>query len=229
MIQPKILGRGRVHWFLGFACLGLLGGRRGIKKNTDGAASPVTQLHTFAYDCNDGTIVTHLGPEDDAITVFLPGETVRLPHVPTASGAKYSDGTVTLWTKGNEVLLEVVGEDPVNCLENRRRSWIEDAKLRGNDYWAAGNEPGWTLEIGPERTVLKTNYGQDRYEFETPQPAVDGEARRTAYRTSVEGVEIAIEISGTPCQDSMSGESFETAVTVQLGDQKLRGCGQALH
>ena len=230
MNHRKILSSGSLCRFFCFAILGLLCACGSRDEGSGDASSPAPQLHTFAYDCDDGSyIVTHMGPEDDAITIFLPGETIRLPHIQSGSGAKYSDGKITFWTKGKEALLEIEGADPLKCLENRRRSWIEDAKLRGNDYWAAGNEPGWTLEIGPEQTVLKTNYGQDRYEFKTPEPAVDGEARHTTYRAYVDGMAIVIEISGVPCQDSMSGEAFETSVSVQLGGQELLGCGQALH
>jgi membrane-bound inhibitor of C-type lysozyme/uncharacterized membrane protein len=184
----------------------------------------------FAYQCEDGRyVVAHYRDPTDEIWLFLPGETVRLPHVPEASGAKYSDGATTFWSKDREATLEEGDGGPVGCVEDRRRSIIEDAKLRGMDYWATGNEPGWTLEIGPETTVLVTNYGQDRYELPTPEPAVDPENRRTTYTGRADGREIVIRISGESCSDSMSGESFESTVVVLLGDHVLMGCGTALH
>jgi uncharacterized membrane protein len=35
-------------------------------------------------------------------------------------------------------------------------------------------------------------------------------------------------IEGKPCSDTMSGEKFETTVTVTTGEKTLKGCGRAL-
>ncbi|HEY2387428.1 MAG TPA: MliC family protein [Candidatus Binatia bacterium] len=56
----------------------------------------------------------------EVVAVFLPGdpgsarveskgETWTLPHVPSGSGAKYSNGAVTFWTKGKEALFDAPG------------------------------------------------------------------------------------------------------------------------
>lgn len=177
---------------------------------------------TLAYDCEDGSyVVAQFRQATDDVWLFLPSETVLLPHVPAASGARYSDGTFTIWSKGSEALVGSESGESVRCVENRRRSIIEGAKLR--------NEPGWTLEIGSETTVFVTNYGQDRYEFPTPEPLIDQEDRRATYRGSAGGHAVVITIIGQPCSDDMSGESFETTLEVELDGSRLRGCGQALH
>ena len=80
--------------------------------------------------------------EGENAWLFLPTGTVNLPHVPSGSGAKYTDGEITFWSKGEEATLEV------------------------------------------------------------------GEGAR---------------------QDTMSGEAFETTVTVVLDGKEFRGCGRALH
>lgn len=184
----------------------------------------------FAYRCEDGRyVVAHYRDASEEMWLFLPGETVRLPRVEATSGAKYSDGATMFWSQDREATLQEGNGEPVGCLEDRRRSIIEDAKLRGMDFWAAGNEPGWTLEIGRGKTVLVTNYGQDRYELETAEPTVEEENGRTTYTGRVGGREIAIQISPERCNDSMSGESFGSTVTVALDAQVLRGCGTALH
>ncbi|PSB61352.1 hypothetical protein C7B61_16065 [filamentous cyanobacterium CCP1] len=43
-------------------------------------------------------------------TVTMEGETFRLTQTPSASGARYTDGTMTLYTKGNEAFLEMNGQ-----------------------------------------------------------------------------------------------------------------------
>jgi putative lipoprotein len=216
------------------ACGGYnVGDREGTREpspaeHAEGANSP--ELRTLAYDCDDGRyVVAHLDPDADQLWLFLPGEAVQLPRVPSGSGAKYSDETITLWSKGNEAVLELADGTTVECTENRRRSRIEDAKLRGNEFWATGNEPGWTLEIGRETTVLVTDYGERRLSFPTPEPQVDAEARRTEFRATVDDTDIVIRLLGEECKDSMSGEAYETTVEIELGAQRLMGCGLALH
>jgi uncharacterized membrane protein len=159
--------------------------------------------------------------------VFLPGKTIRLPHVRSGSGARYSDGEVAYWSKGREALLQVGGVTR-HCVENRRRSVIEDAKLRGVDYWATGNEPGWHLEVDPHGLRFITNYGRERYTFTGLQPQVDQANKRTIYKSEGGGSTIMVQIDGKACQDSMSGERFESAVIVTFDGKSYHGCGLAL-
>ncbi len=43
------------------------------------------------------------------------------------------------------------------------------------------------------------------------------------------GHELVSVLAVRRCQDTMSGESFETTVTVVLDGKELRRCGRALH
>ena len=100
------------------------------------------------------------------------------------------------------------------------------AKLRGVAFRAIGQEPGWLLEITNGREILVvTNYGEERKSFPYVEPEEDKAARRTEFRIDAE---TGVVIEGKPCTDSMSGETFQTAVTLMLGEQTLRGCGRAL-
>ena len=192
------------------------GGRRG----------PVLGAHV--YDCQGLHVVTE-SQKTGALYLFLPEGTLDLPQVPSASGAQYSDGTVVFWTKGPEAMLDRGDGERLNCTENRRESVIEDAKFRGVDYWATGNEPGWRLELGPDMMLLVTNYGADEFDFPTPDPLVDSVARRTVYEVEAAGHSLRVEIRGTECFDDMSGERFETTVLLELDGKTYRGCGLALH
>lgn len=152
---------------------------------------------------------------------------------PQASGASDAaraepSSHVFAFDCGEEASLERDGQT-VACVMNRRASTIEAAKLNGMDFWATGNEPGWTLEIGSETSVLVMNYAEDRYEFAAPEPSVDAETRRTLYELDLDGRALVIELTGEECFDSMSGERFETTVTLKFGGRSYPGCGQALH
>ena len=69
---------------------------------------------------------------------------MTLPHVVSASGARYSNGAGTFWNKGREATFELNGRTQT-CRE-RREPWQEAAD-RGVDFRAVGQEPGWFLEI----------------------------------------------------------------------------------
>jgi membrane-bound inhibitor of C-type lysozyme len=61
--------------------------------------------------CPDGETIEAEFVGTDEVVVVLPGqEAMTLPRAESASGARYSDGTTTLWNKGDEVMVEVDGE-----------------------------------------------------------------------------------------------------------------------
>ena len=184
---------------------------------------------TFVYDCGEEyTFVARI--EGEKAWLFLPGRTVPLPQVPSGSGAKYSDGAMTFWSRGEEALLILDDLERYSCRNNRAAAIWEHAKLSGASFRAVGNEPGWHLEIYPgDRIVLVTEYGEIRYEFAAPEPENDPRARTSTYHVQSDGHELTVLIEGRPCQDTMSGAEFESAVTVTLDDRTLRGCGRALH
>ena len=196
---------------------------------TRDSAKATSRATTYVYECTakrDFVVRT----EGETAWLFLPSQTVRLAQVPSASGTKYSDGLVTLWTKGEEAMLQAGGEIWRNCRNNRAMAIWEDAKLRGVDFRAVGNEPGWNLEISAgSEVVFIGDYGQTEYRFSAPDPSVDKDGRRTTYVVADENHEVVIVLEGRRCQDTMSGESFDTTVTVRLDGDRYAGCGRALH
>jgi putative lipoprotein len=105
----------------------------------------------------------------------------------------------------------------------------EAARARGVDFRATGNEPGWFLELDDGvQIVLVTDYGRRRYEMPAPEPEVDEAARRVTFRTEGRGNRLVLTLAPGPCEDTMSGESFDTTVTVTIDGETLHGCGRAL-
>jgi putative lipoprotein len=184
---------------------------------------------TFVYECSGGyNFIARL--EDQQVWLFLADQTIRLPQVPSGSGAKYSQGVITFWSKGEEAMLQTSSNTHRDCNNNRAKAIWEHAKLNGVDFRAVGNEPGWYLEIGGEGNIVYVgDYGKSRYEFFTPQPIVDQQNRTTTYTVSEQGHVLKIMIDGRPCRDTMSGEAFETTVHVTFDGKDYRGCGKALH
>ena len=201
-------------------------------KNSDAPPSttvPGRAGQTFVYECNDGSEFT-ARVEDAKVWLFLASGSISLPHVPAASGAKFSDGAVTYWSKGESAMLERPDHQRTECTNNRRKAIWEDAKLRGADFRAVGNEPGWNLEISRQYGIqFVNNYGADRYTFPMVEAVSDQASRTTIYRTKEGGHELEIVLEGKACADTMSGEKFETNVTIRFDGTRLNGCGRPLH
>ncbi len=97
------------------------------------------------YRCEGGQQFTVRFPQpgaarDEAIA-NLPGQgQLTLPAVPVASGAKYSNGAVTVWTKGPEAFVEVNQTVVLkNCLaanEASAFSAVRSAFLLARLAWA---------------------------------------------------------------------------------------------
>jgi len=193
------------------------------------AVEDLPVLSTFAYECDDGTTMVAHYEGAAHVWLFLPSTTVKVPHVPSASGAKYGDETLVWWSRGPNGTLERADRPTTFCREQRRRSIIEDAKLRGADYWATGNEPGWTLEIASDSIRFVTGYATEHYRFATPPPTIDATGQHTVWHARASDHTLTIEVGAEGCADSMSGEPFAGTVTLTFDDQQLRGCGTPLH
>ena len=193
------------------------------------ANAPGRAGQTFVYECGDGTQFT-ARVEGEKVWLFLPLATVSLPHVEAASGAKYTDGSTLFWSKGETALLERDGHERTECRNNRSKAIWEDAKLRGADFRAIGNEPGWNLELSRSYgIVFVTNYGSDRFTFALPEPVSDPKAGTTVYIVSADGHKLSILLATGPCMDTMSDEEYETKVKVTFDGTELNGCGRPLH
>lgn len=195
----------------------------------EGYDAAVSVSMVAAFDCEDGSyVVAEFRETNGDVVLFLPGETVFLPHVEAASGARYADDSTVFWTKGFEAVLERDGVG-VDCVKNGPASVIEKAKLGGADFWATGNEPGWTLELFSDRLVLVTNYGELRIEAPVEPPVVDDAAGTAVFSSAGAEYEVTVMLRSGRCNDDMSGHEFETTVELVLDGRTYRGCGQALH
>jgi putative lipoprotein len=71
-----------------------------------------------AYDCEGLSFRVELAAE--RARLLLPGRSLELPKAPAASGAKYSDGTTTFWSRGDEALLALDGAEHAGCRARAR-------------------------------------------------------------------------------------------------------------
>jgi membrane-bound inhibitor of C-type lysozyme len=72
-------------------------------------AKVASEQKWLSFRCPDGQTVLaqfHL-PEDQFVNVRFADRELRLPHVISGSGARYSDGKTTFWNRGRSVFVEV--------------------------------------------------------------------------------------------------------------------------
>lgn len=179
---------------------------------------------TFAFICPDQTNYV-VRTTDREAWVFHHTGTLRIPAIEKDLGT-YSDGRFELRINGNMAQLGHTDKPPQTCRNDARRAVWEKAKLDGTDFRAVGNEPPWVLEIRNQSCiVLTTEYGARREEFQLPTAIEDGAAQATRWITD----NLQIEVTMATCHDNMSGEAFESRVTIKRPGQVLQGCGRALH
>lgn len=105
---------------------------------------------------------------------------------------------------------------------------LQDARSRGIDFRAIGQEPGWAVELtdgGQISAVL--DYGATTLVLPAPSPetAEDG---TVAYDASTDTDHLILRIKRKVCIDSMSGESHSSTVEMLVNDKPYQGCGDWL-
>ena len=198
------------------------------------ATSSAPRRNTHVYECTDhGSVIsvtTRLGAGE--LAVWLPDELGSgyfvLGQVRSASGDRYEGDGVTVWTKGSEALIEAHGERLAGCARNASRSIWEHARLSGVDFKGVGNEPGWSVEIRDRHIDLEYDYGTRFLSGGLSAPPQLDTAGPIDMEAEIDGALLLVTIRRTPCNDTMSGERFESAVTVRLDQRELHGCGRFL-
>jgi membrane-bound inhibitor of C-type lysozyme/uncharacterized membrane protein len=184
-------------------------------------------FEAYAYVCNGLEIVVRPGKEE--LTLILPDRTVTLPQVVAASGARYEDGSTGFWGKGINTALLTLDDEDISCMLDRRETPWADARARGALFRAVGQEPGWQLEIHPDRLVMVYQFGERRAATPNPgaltDPGAEGVRRWDA---TTEAHVLSITVHDQECADTMSGELFPASVRVVLDGTEFVGCGRNL-
>jgi putative lipoprotein len=184
----------------------------------------------YSYGCADEyRFVAQIPEGGDFVRLLLPDTTVTLPHVVSASGARFSDGMFTYWSNDDEALLDMPGRSFTGCISDEGGPGWRNAKARGVRFRAVGQEPGWILDVQADgRIDVEADYGESVYHFPPVEPEVDAGAGRTVHRIQTEAHRATIVIEDEPCRDSMSGWPYEATVTFTLDGREYLGCGRWL-
>jgi membrane-bound inhibitor of C-type lysozyme len=95
------------------------GGRHDAPSPADppaNAALPEGVSLYYSWDCDGGLhLVMKNLIQDRAISLETHEGSRKLPQAVSASGARYTDGTITFWTKGNTATYQREGGALLNC------------------------------------------------------------------------------------------------------------------
>lgn len=65
---------------------------------------------TLHYQCGTTPLTVSLDGQESTVSLVMDGEQLKLKQVMAASGAKYSDGKYTFWSKGQNAFVERNGK-----------------------------------------------------------------------------------------------------------------------
>jgi len=189
--------------------------------------SGISTEDVYAYSCDDSTKFSAYVTRDST-WLFTADTTLKLTPARSASGARYVSGPFLYWSKGDKALLQLASGSLKQCrVVPQEKAW-QAARIRGVDFRALGQEPGWILEITNDRQLKYVGqYGGDSLSAPLPEPEKSGAGGRR-YRLNTSSRNLTIDIEQTPCKDAMSGFSFPATVTVTIDGERYSGCGKAL-
>ncbi|MEM1111138.1 MAG: MliC family protein [Pseudomonadota bacterium] len=203
------------------ACTGSSAGADAAQWRSD--ERPIGQ--TLVYECLGYEFIARMGPGEMA--VWLDDEYRVLSQVRSASGVKYQEGDIVFWSKGEDAMLMIGPDRYGDCALAPARAPWEDARRRGVNFRASGNEPGWYLELKEgEQILFVGNYGGQRLLL--PEPGVQWDDGVRLYQTRNDAHEIILEIRTQTCRDSMRGDEYPATVSLLVDGRALSGCGTDL-
>ena len=104
----------------------------------------------------------------------------------------------------------------------------QNARERGIDFRAVGQEPGWYLEVDHEKGLrIVWDYAEQQAVSSAPLLPTTREGT-TMYEALTSAHQIEVAIEDAPCKDVSSAEAFPRTVTVNIDGPALRGCGRSL-
>ncbi|MGB5306501.1 MAG: hypothetical protein WBO57_09695 [Gammaproteobacteria bacterium] len=103
------------------------------------------------------------------------------------------------------------------------------ARERGHDidFTAFGNDPGWQLALtgAGHKVEFSTDAVALVYRYPSLGPVLRRDGKTRIYMVPNSKHTLSVHITQSLCQDSITGKSYETSVTVMLDGASYHGCG----
>ena len=185
------------------------------------------QDRTYVFNCNkELSFVANIGGGE--AWLFMPQKTLNYKAQDSKKCDKFVDGDDFIGIKG-QVAFVKIGEQTYHCTNNPKEAVFESAKLRGFDFMALGNEPGWTLLIKGNEIFYNGDYGSTYHRFKNAKLTINQEEKNSIYEANLDTHKIVLKLQAKKCSDTMADETYETTVNIEIDGKKLNGCGKSLH
>jgi len=192
------------------------------------ASAPAGPVPMQVFNCeNLSQVVVRYLP--DAVDLRLPNRVLILPRSADPSEQRYSANGVTFWNAGNYASIE--GPDGKYVCRNSPAevAW-EEARSRGIDVRAAGEDPEWSLEIDEGKGMeFVADSGATHVSTTPPLPDIDPALDVTTYRARTAGHTLHVVLESRLCWFRANPAASSATVTVTLdGNKVYHGCGRPL-
>lgn len=153
----------------------------------------------------------------------------RLPPAVVASGARYQQGELSFWNKGDEAVVES-DSGRLDCTRDLSQEVLTRRQRPGTMFHARGNEPGWVVNLASDRpeATLVLDYGERELTLPYRVTTLDNDEGRMILASGRADTPFQLRLEARACFDSMSGQPFPARVTLSIDGEQYRGCGQGI-
>jgi len=180
----------------------------------------------------------HCSPASQHLVTAVDGEILRLwslhgawrlPQAVVASGARYQDGDISFWNRGEQAMVETP-RGQLKCELAAGRDSLTREDHPGVMFRGQGNEPGWTVDLAHDspKLTLSTQYGENEETLPYMVSVMDNDAGRVVLENADDDDFFRVRIEAGACFDGMSGHPFPARVTLTVDGEQYSGCGQGI-
>jgi uncharacterized membrane protein len=181
-----------------------------------------------AWRCTPDQALVTAAPEGE-LRLWSAHGAWRLTPAVVASGARYEQGEVSFWNKGNEAVVETP-RGRLECQAYMQRQTLTREQRPGVMFLGRGNEPGWMASLAHDRpeVTLSLDYGTREQTLPYRVTTLDNGQGRVILASGRGDTPFELRIEARACLDDMSGEPFPARVTLTVDGEQYRGCGQGI-
>ncbi|XGA80972.1 MliC family protein [Halomonas sp. CH40] len=166
---------------------------------------------------------------DESLRLWSMHGAWQLPQAIVASGARYQQGDISLWNRGDKAQVETP-RGQLQCQLAQQRQAFTREDYPDVMFLGRGNEPGWIVKLSsqtPEMTLI-SNYGRETRTMPYMVSVMDNDAGRVVIENAKADDFFRVRIESSACFDDMSGEPFPARVTLSIDGEQYKGCGQGI-
>lgn len=200
------------------AILGLMACQRTVTA-PEAIATPTTPTATH-WQCGDLAIEAVWDATSDSLLLDVPAERLRLKPSVAASGARFGDDEVSFHQKGSDATLTYAGGHYPCHPREQASPWVV-AREQGLTVRAMGQEPGWTVDVGPAPAyAVSARWRYGEAELSVPQTSA------TADGFITDDGRLRLTLEAARCEDVMSGIVFAWRAHLQTEGANWSGCAR---